>query len=104
MEYCMEGNALRKISDKRLLEIKEEVQVRQSLCQRAGGFWNGLKCEGGYCEECGKPSDWMGLHPHHSGIGVHRKSLDLKDKMLCMKCHMKAHHERVAEDQNVATK
>ena len=90
---------MRKISKKRLLEIKEEVAIRRLLCERAGGFWNGLECEGGYCEECGKPADWMGLTPHEKKFRSKGGKLSMENsQMLCMKCHMKEHHLKVAEE------
>lgn len=49
------------------------------------------RCKG-LCEECGKPPDWRGLAPHH----IKFRSQGGKDtynnlKMLCGKCHSKAH-------------
>ena len=88
---------IRRISAKKKQQIKDEVGIRIALCQRAGGTWvvtssiTGGYCSGGICEICGKPPDWRGLHPHHTGIGASRKPLSLEDKMACGKCHSALH-------------
>ena len=91
----MKRSPIKKISKKREAKMKEELLIRQQLCERAGGIFvrgnSSFICIGGRCEQCGKRPDFRGIRPHHTGIGASRKPLSLEDKMLCGKCHSAKH-------------
>lgn len=92
----MKRTRIRPISEKRKAELKQEGLIRKQLCERAGGlfFWDGKQgvCLQGKCEECGKPPDWRGLHPHERVFRSQGGKVSLKNSlMLCGKCHSERH-------------
>ncbi len=91
------------ISKRRTEEIKQEIAIRGILCNRAGGVFGlgdsqgqfSYVCRGGKCEECGKPSDFRGLHPHEKVFRSQGGKLSLENSvMLCGKCHSAKHGVR----------
>ena len=91
---------MKRISDKKRLQIEAEYPERANLCQRCGGTWvetapNRGYCQDGLCEECHQPSFW-GLYPHET---KHRsqggKLCMANSRMLCQKCHSLAHNIRI---------
>ena len=101
----MKRTSIRRLSKKRRQQLDEELEVRQQLCERAGGCWvhsgNSYSCSGGFCELCHKPPDWRGLHPHEEPFRSQGGKLSLKDsKMVCGKCHSELHNLREVKDGN----
>lgn len=94
----MRKTPLKRISEKKREQIKDEYLIRVLLCKRAHGTWVQTSQYGGYCEgiceECGKPPDWRGLHPHEEIRRGQGGKLSLENsRMLCMKCHKAEHHQ-----------
>ena len=97
----MKRSRLKPISPKKIRQLKEELPIRQALCERAGGTWHtstssmvGGYCVGGICEcGCGKAAGYEGLHPHeknHRGLGG-RVSLE-NSIMVRNDCHARLQH------------
>lgn len=112
----MKKSRLNPISDKRYALMDEEYEIRLKLIARCGGkpFLSRIayttikgerrtlrfaRCIGGFCEECGNPPDFTGLHPHEEEFRSRGGKLTLKNsKMLCGKCHAPKHGERIVDE------
>lgn len=106
----MKRTRIRRISKKMIAQKREEIEARIALAERCGGKFvldgsiTGGKCVGGRCEICGKQmpkrprSDFDILSPHEDPPRSRGGKVSLKDsKMICIICHMKAEHIKVAE-------
>ena len=110
---------INQVSLKKIDEMIREYPIRQTLCIRAGGQWMIDKsityktrvgpvlvpcghCEGGLCDDCKQPPDFLGLHPHEKVFRSKGKegimSLD-NSIMLCYHCHMKMHNLKPIESK-----
>ena len=88
---------MRRISEKKRQQIKEEYPIRIALCLRAEGTWekasefSGL-CIGGKCELCHEQPDFRGLRPHEQLFRSKGGVLSLDNSiMLCGRCHSLKH-------------
>ncbi len=113
----MKRTPIRRISKKRLQEIKDEVQARILLAKRCGGEFifrstiTGGYCKGGRCEECSKQmplmpkTDFDILKPHEDPPRSRGGRVSLKDsKMVCDTCGKKAHGLKVVDSSPMWTK
>lgn len=92
----MKRTPINKISMKRKAQLKDEIFIREQLCDRAGGEFYSHKgysiCLGGLCELCGKPPDFRGLRPHEKKFRSRGGKLSMENsKMVCGKCHSSEH-------------
>lgn len=78
----MQRTPIKRISDKKRQQIKEEKLLRTQLLERCQGV----------CEECGRAPDWRGLSMHHIVFRSHGgESTPENCIMLCGNCHDKRH-------------
>lgn len=87
---------IKPISDKRKAEMEGEYEIREQLCERAGGYWvrsgHQYRCIGGLCELCGQPPDWIGLEMHEKIFRSAGGKVSLDNSiMLCDTCHKRKH-------------
>lgn len=108
---------INKISHKMYDQLIAEVPIRKALCYRCSGkpietivtigFGDGTKkylpmirCQGGYCETCGKRADFIGLKPHHKIFRSRGGRLTLENSLMdCHRYHSGFHGIKVVDSQ-----
>ena len=75
--------AIKKVSDKKRTQLKEESKLTAQLM---------IRCKG-LCERCGQAPDWRGLHKHEKVFRSKGGSPTDPDNcvMLCGRCHSAEH-------------
>ena len=82
MVNYMQRKSIRKISDKRRVQLKEERILTAKLIIK----------QGGKCADCGGKLGW-GSSPHHIIFRSHGGKSDIDNVvLLCLPCHGKRHH------------
>lgn len=90
----MKRSPIRKVSDKKASEIREETKIRAQLADRCQGM----------CEECGEPACWPGLSPHEKIFRSHGGHMSLENSlMLCITCHSRRHGIRTCGHRHNAS-
>ena len=104
----MRSKVMKRISDKKRQQIKDELPTRIALAERCGGVWvaentlTGGHCSGGYCEICGglPTAPDFRLHPHEDIFRSHMGKMTLENsKMACNKCHGGEHGEHIVDSE-----
>lgn len=85
----MKRSPIRKISKKKAAEMRAEKPIRKKLFARADGC----------CENCGKPEDMFGLHPHEIVFRSAGGKLTMENSIiLCNGCHDQAQLGKIEPD------
>lgn len=85
----MKRSRINPISKKKAAEMRAEKPIRKQLFARADGC----------CENCGKPEDMFGLHPHEIVFRSAGGKLTMDNSIiLCNCCHDEAQLGKIKPD------